>query len=50
MSFKALPVDFPVKPRPVAVITLKNRTLNPVVRLFMDCAREVVKPLTKLQP
>jgi DNA-binding transcriptional LysR family regulator len=49
-SFKALPVDFPVKPRPVAVITLKNRTLNPVVRLFVDCAREVVKPLTEPQP
>jgi DNA-binding transcriptional LysR family regulator len=44
-SFKALPVDFPVKPRPVVVITLRNRTLNPVVRLFMDCAREVVRPL-----
>ena len=26
-------------------MTLKNRTLTPVVKLFIDCAREVVKPL-----
>jgi hypothetical protein len=26
-------------------MTLKNRTLAPVVKLFIDCAREVVKPL-----
>jgi hypothetical protein len=28
-------------------MTLKNRTLTPVVRLFIECAREVVKPLAK---
>jgi len=48
-SFKVLPVDFPVKPRPVAVITLKNRTLSPVAQLFIDCAREVAKPLARLK-
>jgi hypothetical protein len=26
-------------------MTLKNRTLTPVVKLFIDCAREVAKPL-----
>jgi hypothetical protein len=26
-------------------MTLKNRTLTPVVRLFIDCTRDVLKPL-----
>jgi DNA-binding transcriptional LysR family regulator len=42
---KVLPVDLPVEPWPVGIMTLKNRTLTPVVKLFIDCAREVVKPL-----
>jgi DNA-binding transcriptional LysR family regulator len=46
-SFKVLPVDFPVTPRPVGIVTLKNRTLNPAAQLFISCAREVVKPLAK---
>jgi DNA-binding transcriptional LysR family regulator len=46
-SFKVLPVDFPVAPRPVGIVTLKNRTLNPAAQLFISCAREVVKPLAK---
>jgi DNA-binding transcriptional LysR family regulator len=46
-SFVALPVDFPVAPRPVAIVTLKNRTLNPAAQLFIDCARKVVKPLAR---
>jgi DNA-binding transcriptional LysR family regulator len=46
-SFKVLPVDFPVKPRPIGIVTLKNRTLNPAAQLFINCAREVVKPLAK---
>ena len=46
-EFKALPVHFPVKPMPIAVITLKNRTLNPAAKLFIDCAHDVAKPLAK---
>ena len=42
---KVLPVDLPVPSWPVGIMTLKNRTLTPVVQLFIDCAREVVKPL-----
>ena len=42
---KVLPVDLPIAPWPVGIMTLKNRTLTPVVKLFIDCAREVVKPL-----
>jgi DNA-binding transcriptional LysR family regulator len=42
---KILPVDLPIPPWPVGAMTLKNRTLTPVVKIFIDCAREVVKPL-----
>jgi hypothetical protein len=28
-------------------MTLKKRTLTPVVKLFIDCVREVVKSLAK---
>jgi len=46
-SLKVLSVDVPFPLRPVAIVTLKNRTLSPVAKLFVDCAREVAKPLTK---
>ena len=42
-SIKALPVDFPSRPWPVTIVTLKHRTLSPVVERFIDCAREVAK-------
>ena len=45
LGLKVLPVDFPTKPWPVAIVTLKKRTLSPVVHLFVDCVREVAKPL-----
>jgi DNA-binding transcriptional LysR family regulator len=44
---KILPVDLPIPPWPVGIMTLKNRTLTPVTQLFIDCAREVAKPLAK---
>jgi hypothetical protein len=44
---KALPVKLPAFPRPVGIITLKNRTVSPVTQLFIDAAREVAKPLAK---
>jgi DNA-binding transcriptional LysR family regulator len=49
LSLKILPVELPIQPRlrSVGVITLKNRTLSPVAQLFIDCAREVAKPLAK---
>jgi DNA-binding transcriptional LysR family regulator len=43
---KALPVDMGLK-LPIAIITLKNRTLSPVVQLFIESAREVAKSMTK---
>jgi DNA-binding transcriptional LysR family regulator len=47
MSFKILPVKLPILPRPVAIVTLKNRMLSPVVRLFIDCARDLTKALAQ---
>jgi DNA-binding transcriptional LysR family regulator len=44
LSLKRVAVDMPDLTYPVGIITLKNRTLNPVAHLFIDCCREVAKP------
>jgi DNA-binding transcriptional LysR family regulator len=44
-SLKALPIELPETRRPIGLITLKKRDLSPVAKLFVNCAREVVKPL-----
>jgi DNA-binding transcriptional LysR family regulator len=46
-SIKVLPVKLPLIPRPLGIVTLKNRTISPVVQLFIDCAREITRPLAK---
>jgi DNA-binding transcriptional LysR family regulator len=46
-KIRALPVDFPSRPRPTAVVTLKNRTLSPAANLFIVVARSVAKPLAR---
>lgn len=51
-TVKALPVDLGIDMRPVAIFTLKNRTLSPVAELFIKCVRaagiaEVGGPTTK---
>src|SRR5262249_16204727 len=43
--FKPLPVRLPPSPLPVAIATLKNRTLSPVAQLFICCVRELAEPL-----
>jgi DNA-binding transcriptional LysR family regulator len=43
---KVLAVEFPIQPTPIAVLTLRHRLLSPVTRLFVECAREVAKPLS----
>jgi DNA-binding transcriptional LysR family regulator len=43
LSLKAMRLQLPVKPIPVAVLTLKNRTLNPAAKIFIDLARNVAK-------
>lgn len=44
-SLKALPVDLRTKPMPIAIFTSKNRTLSPVVQLFVEQARAVAKSM-----
>jgi DNA-binding transcriptional LysR family regulator len=43
-AFKALSIDLPTGRVPVGIVTLKNRTLSPTVKLFIEHAREVAKP------
>jgi DNA-binding transcriptional LysR family regulator len=45
-SVKVLPVKLPVQPKPVGVVTLKNRTLSPAAQLLIDHIRLVAQPLT----
>jgi len=44
-ALKELPIRLSDKPSPVAIVTLRNRTLTPAVRVFIDCAREVGRSL-----
>jgi DNA-binding transcriptional LysR family regulator len=44
-AVKALPINLAKTSGSVGIITLKNRTLTPVVQHFIDCARELAKPL-----
>jgi DNA-binding transcriptional LysR family regulator len=46
-ALRMLPVKFPARPRPVGIMTLKNRTLSPLAKRFIDCARQLAKPLAK---
>ena len=46
-ELKVLPVEMAMARQPNGILTLKNRTLSPVAQLFIDCAREVAKPLAK---
>jgi DNA-binding transcriptional LysR family regulator len=46
-ALKILPVDLTVRPWPVAILTLKNRTLSPVVERFIEYARDAVKSFAK---
>jgi DNA-binding transcriptional LysR family regulator len=43
LSLKALPVNFPTRPWPVSIITLKNRSLSPIAQRFIHCAENVAK-------
>lgn len=48
-SIKKLPIELPMTQRSVGIITLKKRTLSPLAQLFIECAREVAKPLSRRQ-
>jgi len=45
LPIKPLPINLSGTSKPLAILTLRNRTLTPVAQLFIDCAREVAKPL-----
>lgn len=45
MAIRSLPVALPANRRPVGVVTLRNRTLNPVVQLFIEHTRVVAKAM-----
>jgi DNA-binding transcriptional LysR family regulator len=46
-SLKILPVDLPTTQGLTSIMTMKGRALSPVAQLFVDCTREVAKPLAK---
>jgi DNA-binding transcriptional LysR family regulator len=46
-GIKILPVKLQYASMPVGMVTLKNRALSPVAQLFIDEAREVLKPLAQ---
>jgi len=48
LALKVLPIRLPVQPRPVGVVTLKNRIAGPVARVLVDCVRAVAKQGMKL--
>jgi DNA-binding transcriptional LysR family regulator len=41
-----LPIDLSVQP-PLAIVTLRNRTLTPGVQLFIQCARDVAQSFAR---
>ena len=47
LSLKPVPVALEIPTFPVGIVTLKNRTLNPVAQVFIECAREIAKPLAE---
>ena len=44
-----LPVDVSHCIWPITIVTLKNRTIRPVVQIFIDCIRDVARPLKESQ-
>jgi DNA-binding transcriptional LysR family regulator len=46
-GIRALPIELPSTKQPIGLFTLENRALSPVAQLFIDCVREVAKPLAK---
>jgi DNA-binding transcriptional LysR family regulator len=48
-SLSVLPVAFSASTWPVAIVKLKGRTISPVVQTFIECIRDVARPLKKGQ-
>ena len=41
-GLKILPLKFPPVYVPASIVTLKNRTLSPPAKLFVNCARQAI--------
>jgi len=46
---RALPIELPMTRAPIAIVTLKNRTLSPLARLFIEHTRAVVRSSVSLK-
>jgi DNA-binding transcriptional LysR family regulator len=46
MAVKSLPLDLGIQDRPVAVFTLKNRTLSPLAEIVIKCVRTVATSMS----
>jgi DNA-binding transcriptional LysR family regulator len=49
-SLKVLPIQLTAQPWSVAIFTLKNRTLSPVVERFIEHVRDVTQPMRVARP
>jgi DNA-binding transcriptional LysR family regulator len=47
LGIKALPIKLRIQPRPVGIITIKNRTISPVAQLFIEQMQEVAKSIER---
>jgi DNA-binding transcriptional LysR family regulator len=47
LTLAALPVELSKTRMPIAIITLKNRSLSPLAQLFIERVRAVTRPLAK---
>jgi len=45
LSIKVLPIELPISSTPAGIVTLKNRAISPLARLFIDRVRAMVGPL-----
>jgi hypothetical protein len=49
VAVKSLPIDLGIGTRPVAVFTLKNRTVSPLAEIVVKCVRAAAASIS-LQP
>jgi DNA-binding transcriptional LysR family regulator len=47
LGIRGLPFEFPIRPDPICIATLKGRSVNPASQLFIECARELSEPFAK---
>lgn len=47
LGLKPVPIKVAIRPGPVGIVTLKNRTISPVAQRCIDCARTFVRSLSK---